>query len=52
MGKLSALEKRVDPKATATSEAHTPAFKSLRCAAAHYTNNELKEDYAIKQQRI
>jgi hypothetical protein len=39
---------RVDPKATATSKAHTLAPKSLRCEATFYTK-EFKEDCAIKQ---
>jgi hypothetical protein len=51
MGKLSTLEMRVDPGATATSEAHTPAPKSLRCEATFYVN-EFEEDRAIKQNRV
>jgi hypothetical protein len=39
---------RVDPRATATSKAYTPAPKSLKCAATFYTN-KFKEDCAIKQ---
>jgi hypothetical protein len=51
MGKLSTLEMRVDPGATATSEAHTPAPKSLRCEATFYVS-EFEEDRAIKQNRV
>jgi hypothetical protein len=39
---------RVDPRATATSKAHTLAPKSLKCKAAFY-GSKLKEDRAIKQ---
>ena len=42
---------RVDLRATATSEAHTPAPKSLKCEAAFY-GSELKEDRVIKQNRV
>jgi hypothetical protein len=51
IGKLSTLEMRVDPGATATSEAYTPAPKSLRCEATFYVN-EFEEDRAIKQNRV
>jgi hypothetical protein len=42
---------RVDPRATATSEAYTPAPKSLRYDATFYVN-KFKEDRAIKQNRV
>jgi hypothetical protein len=42
---------RVDPRATATSKAHTLAPKLLKCKAAFY-GSELKEDYAIKQNYV
>jgi len=51
MGKLSTLEMRVDPRATATSEAYTPAPKSLKCKATFYVN-EFEEDRAIKRNRV
>jgi hypothetical protein len=51
IGKISTLEMRVDPRATATSEAHTLAPKSLKCEAAFY-GSELEEDRAIKQNRV
>jgi len=38
---------RVNPKATATSKAHTLAPKLLKCKAAFYSS-KLKEDRAIK----
>jgi hypothetical protein len=39
---------RVNPRATATSKAHTLAPKLLRCEATFYTK-EFKKDRAIKQ---
>jgi hypothetical protein len=42
---------RVDPKATAISEAHTLAPKSLKCKVAFY-GSKLKEDRAIKQNYV
>ncbi|KAF2187871.1 hypothetical protein K469DRAFT_704138, partial [Zopfia rhizophila CBS 207.26] len=52
MGKLSTLEIRVNPKATATGNNYTPIPKSLKCAATHYPNNVIEEDYTIKKLRI
>jgi len=48
MGKLSQLELRVNPNAQPTSEAHTPAYRSLVCSAKFYTDKVLREDYEIK----
>ncbi|KAF2179296.1 hypothetical protein K469DRAFT_716555 [Zopfia rhizophila CBS 207.26] len=52
MGKLSTLEMRVDPKATATGNDYTLIPKSLKCAATHYPDNVIREDYTIKKLRI
>ena len=52
MGKLSTLETRVDPEATATSEDYTPVLRSLRCKAIYYTDSVLREDYTIKKLRL
>ena len=52
MGKLSTLELRVDPSATATSETYTPIIKLLKCTAMYYNAKVFKEDYTLKKNRI
>jgi outer membrane murein-binding lipoprotein Lpp len=51
MGRLSELEKRVDPEAKPTNEEHTPGHRSLRCGHRFYAEEVFKEDYAIKTKR-
>ena len=49
IGRLSALKKRVDSYTTATKEAYTLGYKTLKCAATFYSSKVFREDSVLKK---